>query len=99
MIRIRRDYLVKLTSAFLITAVGGFIATRLGFKLPEAIRPIAVALIIGGIAILVIEQLIAGATAEHRGDLDRRGLRSESRRSSPALCRAPRAPRRRFSRR
>jgi undecaprenyl-diphosphatase len=56
---IRRDYLVKLTSAFLITAVGGFIATKLGFKLPEAIRPIALALIIGGVAILVIERLIA----------------------------------------
>jgi undecaprenyl-diphosphatase len=56
---IRRDYLVKLTGAFLITAIGGFIATKLGFKLPEAVRPIALALIIGGIAILAIERLIA----------------------------------------
>jgi len=55
----RRDYLLKLTVAFLITAIGGFIATRLGFKLHEAIRPVALALIIGGIAILAIEQLIA----------------------------------------
>ena len=36
-----RDYLSKLTVAFLITAIGGFIATKLGFKLPEAVRPIA----------------------------------------------------------
>jgi undecaprenyl-diphosphatase len=57
--RERRDYLLKLTVAFLITAVGGFIATRLGFKLRDAIRPVALALIIGGIAILAIEQLIA----------------------------------------
>jgi undecaprenyl-diphosphatase len=55
----RRDYLAKLAGAFLITAVGGFIATQLGFRLPDAIRPIAVALIVGGIAILAIERLIA----------------------------------------
>lgn len=55
----RRDYLAKLVGAFLITAVGGFIATKLGFRLPEAIRPIALALVIGGIAILVIERVIA----------------------------------------
>src|ERR1700689_3073870 len=54
-----RDYLAKLTVAFLITAVFGFIATKLGFKLAEAVRPIALALIIGGIAILAIERLIA----------------------------------------
>jgi len=56
---VRRDYLLKLIGAFLITAVGGFIATRLGFKLPEEIRPVAVALVAGGIAILVIEFWIA----------------------------------------
>src|SRR5579862_8265214 len=56
---VRRDYLAKLAGAFLITAVGGFVATRLGFKLPEAIRPVAVALILGGVIILVIEMLIA----------------------------------------
>ena len=33
-----RDYLAKLVVAFLITAVGGFIATRLGWKLPEPAR-------------------------------------------------------------
>jgi undecaprenyl-diphosphatase len=54
-----RDYLAKLTVAFLITSVFGFIATKLGFKLAEAVRPIALALIIGGIAILAIERLIA----------------------------------------
>jgi len=55
-----RDYLSKLGVAFLITAVGGFVATRLGFKLPEAVRPIALAEVAGGIAILGIEQFVAG---------------------------------------
>src|SRR5262249_30398903 len=41
-----RDYLFKLTVAFAITAVLGFIAVKLGFKLPEAITPVAWALLI-----------------------------------------------------
>jgi undecaprenyl-diphosphatase len=55
-----RDYLLKLTVAFLITAAGGLLATRLGFKLPEAVVPVAVAFLVGGIAILLIERYIAG---------------------------------------
>jgi undecaprenyl-diphosphatase len=55
-----RDYLAKLTVAFLITAVGGFVATRVGWKLPESVLPIACAMLIGGVAILVIEQYVAG---------------------------------------
>lgn len=55
-----RDYLAKLALAFLITAAGGFIATRHGFKLSETVIPIALALIIGGVIILAIERLIAG---------------------------------------
>jgi undecaprenyl-diphosphatase len=54
-----RDYVAKLTVAFLITSVLGFITTKHGFKLAEAVRPIAWALIIGGVAILAIERLIA----------------------------------------
>src|SRR5437016_12407160 len=54
-----RDYLAKLTVAFLITAAGGFLATRLGWKLPETVLPMALALVIGGIAIFVIEQYVA----------------------------------------
>ena len=57
--RANRDYLAKLTAAFLITAVGGFIATKHGFKLPETVTPVAWATLIGGIAILVIERLLA----------------------------------------
>jgi undecaprenyl-diphosphatase len=55
-----RDYLAKLIVAFLITATGGFIATRLGWKLPESVLPIALATLIGGVLILVIESYVAG---------------------------------------
>ena len=54
-----RDYLMKLVVAFLITATGGFIATRLGWKLPESVLPIALTTLIGGILILVIEAYVA----------------------------------------
>jgi len=54
-----RAYLAKLTVAFFITGVGGFVATRLGFRLPDNLVPIACALILGGIAILTIEQFVA----------------------------------------
>ncbi len=55
-----RDYLAKLVVAFLITAGGGFLATHAGWKLPETILPVALALLVGGIAILVIEAYVAG---------------------------------------
>lgn len=55
----QRDYLAKLIVAFLITGTGGFIATRLGWKLPESVLPIALATLIGGVLILVIEVYVA----------------------------------------
>lgn len=57
-----RDYLFKLALSFGITVVGGFTAKQLGLELPETVAPVAWALIIGGIAILVIEKLAAGFT-------------------------------------
>jgi undecaprenyl-diphosphatase len=54
-----RDYASKLVIAFLITAVLGFAATRLGFKLPDSITPVAWALIIGGAWMLAAEWLAA----------------------------------------
>lgn len=53
-----RDYVTKLCASFLITATGGFIAKQLGLKLPEAVAPVAWALIAGGVAILFIEHYI-----------------------------------------
>jgi undecaprenyl-diphosphatase len=55
-----RDYLAKLVVAFLITSSGAFVATRLGWKLPESVLPIALATLIGGFLILAIEWYISG---------------------------------------
>ena len=58
-----RDYLAKLSVAVLITLVGGFIATRRGFKLPETVVPVALALLVGGVLILAIERYLADKPA------------------------------------
>jgi undecaprenyl-diphosphatase len=57
--RENRDYALKLMVAFLITGVLGLVITKMGFKLPEAVTPVAWALIIGGIWMVVAEQLAA----------------------------------------
>ena len=57
-----RDYLLKLTVAFLITCVLGVVVTHYGFKLPETITPIAWALLIGGFWIIGAEQVAARQT-------------------------------------
>ena len=54
-----RDYTLKLIVAFLITGTLGLTVTKLGFKLPEAVTPVAWALIIGGVWIIVAEWLAA----------------------------------------
>ena len=50
-----RDYSLKLFVAFLVTAVLGLLAKKLGAELPETTRPIAAALIIGGLVIFIVE--------------------------------------------
>lgn len=54
-----RDYILKLLVAFLITGVLGLIVTKMGFKLPTEISPVAWALIIGGAWMIVAEALAA----------------------------------------
>ena len=54
-----RDYLAKLVVAFLITAVIGLVAVKFGFTLPTTITPVAWALVIGGVWMLVAEQVAA----------------------------------------
>ena len=56
---LQRDYAFKLAAAFLVTAVLGFAATRLGFKLPESITPVAWALVLGGVWMLGAEAFAA----------------------------------------
>jgi undecaprenyl-diphosphatase len=55
-----RDYAIKYGVSVLITLTLAFLATRLGFKLRDAVLPIAVAMLAGGLLILVIERTVAG---------------------------------------
>lgn len=54
-----RDYAFKLAVAFGVTAVGGLLVKSLGWELPETVTPIAWALILGGVWMLLAEQLAA----------------------------------------
>jgi undecaprenyl-diphosphatase len=54
-----RSYALKLAAAFIITCALGLVVKLLGIKLPETITPIAWALIIGGIWIIIAERIAA----------------------------------------
>jgi len=55
-----RAYLLKLALAFVITGAGGLILKKQGFSLPKETAPIALATLLGGIAILLIEGAVRG---------------------------------------
>jgi len=57
--RDNRDYALKLFVAFAITAVLGFGVTKLGFKLPERVTPVAWALLLGGLWMIAAEWFAA----------------------------------------
>ncbi|MEL1263370.1 undecaprenyl-diphosphate phosphatase [Pseudoxanthomonas putridarboris] len=61
---VHRDYALKLAVAFLVTALVGLPVRLAGWELPETVTPIAWALIIGGVWMLVAEHF-----AEKRGDI------------------------------
>jgi len=58
-----RDYAFKLAAAFGVTAVLGLLAKKLGFQLPGTLAPVAWALVLGGVWMLVAEQLAARRAA------------------------------------
>ena len=58
-----RDYAVKLVAAFAVTAAVGLPVRLAGWELPETVTPIAWALIIGGVWMLLAERI-----SERRGD-------------------------------
>lgn len=61
----RRDYLLKLGAAFVITAVGGLALKQAGLKLPKETAPIAWATLIGGVLLVGAESWLRGRkTAE-----------------------------------
>ncbi|MGD0615627.1 MAG: undecaprenyl-diphosphate phosphatase [Verrucomicrobiota bacterium] len=55
-----RDYLAKIVVAFFITGVGGFLITRAHWELKQNLKPIGVALLIGGILFLAVEYWLRG---------------------------------------
>ena len=59
-----RDYAAKVVVAFLVTAVVGLPVRLAGWELPETVTPIAWALILGGVWMLLAEHF-----AEKRGDV------------------------------
>lgn len=58
-----RDYAMKVSVAFLVTALVGLTVRLAGWELPDTVTPIAWALVIGGLWMLVAEHF-----AEKRGD-------------------------------
>src|SRR6516162_2892949 len=55
-----QSYALKIFVAFFITGVGGLILEEKGFKLPEQLRPVAWAWLIGGIGFVAIEWWLRG---------------------------------------
>jgi undecaprenyl-diphosphatase len=54
-----RSYFFKIVAAFVITGAGGFVMEKKGFKLPEKLLPIAIALLAGGVVFLIVERWLA----------------------------------------
>jgi undecaprenyl-diphosphatase len=59
-----RDYVLKLALAFFVTMVGGLAVSKLGWSLPKDVWPVALALMLGGVAILVVEWIVAGRPSQ-----------------------------------
>lgn len=55
-----QDYMLKICAAFVITGAIGFVLDKKGLKLHDDIRPIAIAMLVGGIAFLLVEQWLKG---------------------------------------
>ncbi|HVV70107.1 MAG TPA: undecaprenyl-diphosphate phosphatase [Verrucomicrobiae bacterium] len=53
-------YLAKILVAFGITGAVGYVLEKKGFKLPETLKPIAWALLIGGIGFVLVEAWLRG---------------------------------------
>ena len=62
-----RDYAIKLSAAFLVTAVLGLLVKKLGWQLPDSVTPIAWALVLGALWMLGAAWL-AGRRAAQLGE-------------------------------
>jgi undecaprenyl-diphosphatase len=61
-----QDYLLKIFTTFAITCAGGYALDKHKFKLPEELAPVAWALLIGGIAFVIIEFLLRGKKSSNQ---------------------------------
>jgi len=57
-----QDYLLKIAVAFFITGAIGFVLDKKGLKLPEKLLPVAIAVVAGGVAFLLVEFWLRGKT-------------------------------------
>jgi undecaprenyl-diphosphatase len=55
-----QDYMLKIAVAFIITGAVGFVLDKKGLKLKDDLQPIAIAVLIGGIAFLAVEFWLRG---------------------------------------
>jgi undecaprenyl-diphosphatase len=55
-----QDYLLKIGVAFFITGAVGFVLDKKGLKLKDDLLPIAIAVLVGGVAFLLVEFLLRG---------------------------------------
>ena len=60
--KVTQDYAAKLIVACALTGGPGYILDKKGFKLPEELMPVALALLIGGVAFVLIEAWLRGKT-------------------------------------
>jgi undecaprenyl-diphosphatase len=60
-----RDYLLKILVAFAITGAGGLVLEKKNFKLTEALMPVALALFIGGVLFIAIENSLKDRTLKN----------------------------------
>jgi len=61
-----RDEAIKLGTSFVLTGAGGLLAKKMGLELPETVLPIALATLIGALAIFWIERRVKGRELSSR---------------------------------
>jgi undecaprenyl-diphosphatase len=58
-------YAGKILLAFVLTGIGGLILDKKGFKLPEELKPVAIALFLGGVGFVVVEAWLRGRNLQN----------------------------------
>jgi undecaprenyl-diphosphatase len=69
-----RDYFLKICAAFFITGAGGYLMEKHGFKLPDKLLPVAIALLTGGVLFLIVERWLARSGGQDKQRDDLRGV-------------------------